>query len=147
MAVRMVKCPSCESPLKLSSGMGPGWKVQCPKCEFIFVVGRPEAKEGQTHDKIAAAPEAKHRLRDDYLTDDDESEDDQSDESAPAARVAPDPDQATAGVSRKNLALLLAVGGGGLAIGAVIVYLVMLLNAPSKLAAPPKDNSVPTKDR
>lgn len=146
MAVRMVKCPSCESPLKLSSGMGPGWKIQCPKCEFIFVVGRPETKDAHKHDVPTAASEVKHRFRDDYLTDDDEEEE-KVDESAPAARMAPDQDLTGVGVNRKNLALLLAVGGGGLAIGAVIVYLVMLLNTPSKPSTPPKDSPVQTKDK
>src|SRR5262245_5568964 len=118
MAVRMVKCPSCESPLKLSSGMGPGWKVQCPKCEFIFVVGKPEGKEAQKHGKPGAA-ENKPRFRDDYLTDDDETEDEKESESALVARAAPNQESGggigrAIGVDRKNLWLLLAVGGGGL---------------------------------
>src|SRR5947208_1913939 len=40
-----LRCPSCETPLRLAVSPAPGQRIRCPKCKEVFAAPEPEVAE------------------------------------------------------------------------------------------------------
>src|SRR5262245_35636542 len=58
-----LRCPSCETPLRLAVSPAPGQKIRCPKCKGVFAVPKPEPEV------VAAAELVEEEEEDEAITD------------------------------------------------------------------------------
>jgi hypothetical protein len=140
MAVPKVTCPGCDSLLKFSSALAPGDKVRCPKCDFIFPIPAPgsEPDRPAAKSKVTPRPPTHRRFRDDYLEEQEEAE-----AAAEAAANKNLPKKS----AKFNYVLFAAVGGGGITVGAFLVYLLLQLTADGRTHKASKNEGSPTKDK